>query len=128
MKVASAELFNSKQSTDFSYPLLNIPLPGTIPTKLILPHSPTNFFDETPITDDRKDSARNIFNNLNNFTLEAPFPWAHSEPFFYVQQIVLRSSVLPWKEDLILTDAFRGPLNEIFKLLEIVRNHEDEET
>lgn len=113
----------------FSYPLLNIPLPGTIPTKVILPHSPTNFFEETPMSDDRKEtigSARNIF-NLNNFTLEAPFPWAHSEPYFYVQQIVLRSSVLPWKEDLILTDAFRGPLNEIFKLLEIVRNHEDEE-
>ncbi|KAG4069729.1 hypothetical protein HA402_008567 [Bradysia odoriphaga] len=116
------------------YPLLNIPLPGTIPTKVILPNSPTNLFEETPITDGGGSSstetigtARNIF-NLNNFTLEAPFPWAHSEPFFYVQQIVLRSSVLPWKEDLILTDAFRGPLNEIFKLLEIVRNHEDQES
>ncbi|KAJ6645206.1 Sterol regulatory element-binding protein cleavage-activating protein, partial [Pseudolycoriella hygida] len=108
------------------YPLLNIPLPGTIPTKVILPNSPANFLDETPIVDGRKEpiGTRNLF----NFTLEPPFPWSHSEPYFYVQQIVLRSSVLPWKKDLILTDAFRGPLHEIFKLLEIVRNHEDEES
>lgn len=42
----------------------------------------------------------------------------------YVQQIILRSVVLPWKEGLALTDAFRGPLFEVFKLLEIVNNHE----
>lgn len=57
---------------------------------------------------------------------QTPFPWANSEPFAYIQQIVFRSSVIPWKKNLLLTDAYRGPLYEIFKLLEIVRNHEDE--
>lgn len=65
--------------------------------------------------------------NINSLAFEQPpFPWAESDPFVYVQQIVLRSCVTPWNNDLLLTDAYRGPLIEIFKLLEIVRNHEDE--
>lgn len=64
--------------------------------------------------------------NMNNLTFEQPFPWASDDPFIYIQQIVLRTSVVPWKKDLLLTDAYRAPLHEVFKLLEIVRNHEDE--
>lgn len=37
---------------------------------------------------------------------------------------MLRTSVLPWTEDMQLMDAYRAPLYEVFKLLEIVRNHE----
>lgn len=52
-------------------------------------------------------------------------PWARLEPpFVYVQQIILRSVVLPWNKDLQLTDAYRGPLFEVFKLIEIINNHE----
>lgn len=54
-------------------------------------------------------------------------PWAQNSPILYVQQITLRSSVLPWTEDMQLMDAFRAPLYEVFRLLEIVRNHETTE-
>lgn len=51
--------------------------------------------------------------------------WARSQPpFIYVQQVIMRSIVLPWNQDLMLTDAFRAPLFEAFKLLEIINNHE----
>lgn len=42
----------------------------------------------------------------------------------YVQQILFRATVLPWTPDLILTDAYRGPFAEAFKLIEVVRNHQ----
>ncbi|KAL7307009.1 hypothetical protein TKK_0000758 [Trichogramma kaykai] len=44
---------------------------------------------------------------------------------FYVQQITLRSAVVPWDTKLSLSDAFRGPLYEVFNLLEIIQNYED---
>lgn len=80
----------------------------------------------TTTTTNPKKIGEQILITLNNVTFEPPFPWARSDPYIYVQQIILRSSVIPWKDNLILTDAFRGPLYEVFKLLEIVRNHEDE--
>lgn len=46
----------------------------------------------------------------------------------YVQQVVLRVGVTPWSEDLTLMDAFRGPLYEVFNLLEIIRNYQHPET
>ncbi|XP_076652872.1 SREBP cleavage activating protein [Halictus rubicundus] len=47
---------------------------------------------------------------------------------FYVQQVVLRAGVIPWTEELTLMDAFRGPLYEIFNLLEIIQNYQHPET
>ncbi|XP_012288280.1 sterol regulatory element-binding protein cleavage-activating protein [Orussus abietinus] len=49
-------------------------------------------------------------------------------PVLYVQQVVLRVGVVPWMEDLALSDAFRGPLYEVFNLLEIIRNYQDPKT
>ncbi|CAG9864006.1 unnamed protein product [Phyllotreta striolata] len=49
----------------------------------------------------------------------------NAQPFCYVQQIVLRIAVLPWKTELALGDAFRAPLYEAFKLLDVVRNYQD---
>lgn len=65
-------------------------------------------------------------NNFSSSFLPIPsMPWARLEPpFIYVQQIMLRSVVLPWSKELALTDAFRGPIFEVFKLLEIISNHE----
>lgn len=63
--------------------------------------------------------------SMNNLTLDTPFPWAQSSPFIYVQQIIMKSSVHPWKDELRMMDAFRGPIYQVFKLLEVVRNHED---
>lgn len=48
-------------------------------------------------------------------------------PFCYVQQVVYRGAVLPWENDSTLADAFRAPLYEAFKLLEVVRNFQDEQ-
>lgn len=120
-----------------SYPLLNFsPLPGKIPTKVVLPyqnkgtHSSSNHSKETILDADKEnddESYKRFDTDHNNFSsFPSPsLPWARSEPpFVYVQQILLRSIVLPWNEELLLTDAFRGPLFEVFKLLEIVNNHE----
>lgn len=118
-----------------SYPLLHIPLPGTIPTKIVLPYeSPSSLVGgdgdasmTAQLTEPSTISNNNLFQIGSNLTFEQqPFPWASSDPFVYIQQIVLRTSVIPWKKNLLLTDAYRGPLHEIFKLLEIVRNHEDD--
>lgn len=132
-----------------SYPLLNFsPLPGKIPTKVVLPynvhHVPvtaTNYTEEALGADKKsddevyeRDSARQKSINIDADQVQGNFsflptptlPWARLEPpFVYVQQIILRSVVLPWNgKDLALTDAFRGPLFEVFKLLEIINNHE----
>ncbi|XP_076236809.1 SREBP cleavage activating protein isoform X2 [Calliopsis andreniformis] len=47
---------------------------------------------------------------------------------FYVQQVALRVGVIPWTEELTLMDAFRGPLYEVFNLLEIIQNYQHPET
>lgn len=53
------------------------------------------------------------------------FSWARMQPpFIYVQQVIFRSIVLPWSNDSKITDAFRAPLFQVFKLLEIINNHE----
>lgn len=129
---------------DFSYPLLNFsPLPGKIPTKVVLPYShqvvkssTTHAVEDNPPspTDKRESESSNDRDDNsdsyqhNNFSsLPIPsLPWAKNDvPFVYVQQIILRSVVLPWNhKELALTDAFRGPLFEVFKLLEIISNHE----
>lgn len=106
-----------------SYPLINIPLPGTIPTKIVLPfEGKYSLFGEGEQRSNYS-LVKNIF-NVNNVSYEPHVPWAQNSPYFYVQQITLRSSVLPWTEDMQLMDAFRAPLYEVFRLLEIVRNHE----
>ncbi|XP_006568073.1 sterol regulatory element-binding protein cleavage-activating protein isoform X2 [Apis mellifera] len=47
---------------------------------------------------------------------------------FYVQQVILRVGVVPWTEELTLMDAFRGPLYEVFNLLEIIQNYQHPKT
>lgn len=111
---------------NFSYPLINIPLPGTIPTKIVLPFDGKNsLFGEGERSN--LSLVKNIF-SINNVSYEPHVPWAQNSPILYVQQITLRSSVLPWTEDMQLMDAFRAPLYEVFRLLEIVRNHETTKT
>ncbi|KAH8372904.1 hypothetical protein KR009_007686 [Drosophila setifemur] len=121
------------------YPLINIPLPGTIPTKIVLPYeakslltknysapnaqqdAPPKVYKDPPVAG----PAQPINGTIPERGLPPLLPWAQSSPaFFYVQQITLRASVLPWTEGMQLMDAFRAPLYEVFKLLEIVRNHQ----
>lgn len=47
-------------------------------------------------------------------------------PFSYIQQVTMKVAVMPWDNDMKLSDAFRGPLYEVFKVLEVVRNYQDE--
>lgn len=121
-----------------AYPLMNVPLPGTIPTKVIFPYTEqigqnlhmTNANSSSGMSEMYNPfsfNGNNIF-NIYNISVDPPFPWARIEPLLYVQQIILRTSVVPWtnRNDLQLTDAYRGPLYEVFKLIEIIRNHEDE--
>ncbi|EDV38173.1 uncharacterized protein Dana_GF13825, isoform A [Drosophila ananassae] len=122
------------------YPLINIPLPGTIPTKIVLPYEPetlttynSSASSVTPTTPPAKagdppGAAPPINGTGSDRGLPPLLPWAQTSPaFFYVQQITLRASVLPWTEGMQLMDAFRAPLYEVFKLLEIVRNHQSSE-
>ncbi|KAH8277884.1 hypothetical protein KR018_009642 [Drosophila ironensis] len=119
------------------YPLINIPLPGTIPTKIVLPYGPENLSSYNfsvptmlPSTDPNNsaDAAKQANESVADLSPPPLLPWAQSSPaFFYVQQITLRASVLPWSEEMQLMDAFRAPLFEVFKLLEIVRNHQSSE-
>ncbi|XP_017074885.1 sterol regulatory element-binding protein cleavage-activating protein [Drosophila eugracilis] len=125
------------------YPLINIPLPGTIPTKIVLPydagsgslttynysdptiapHAPTASGEPPP-----SGPAQLLNGSTSDRSPPLLLPWAQSSPaFFYVQQVTLRASVLPWSEGMELMDAFRAPLYEVFKLLEIVRNHQSSE-
>lgn len=124
-----------------SYPLLNFsPLPGKIPTKIVMPYdqatTSSNFTKVTTEADKKSDDEKgdgspntdmdHMHNNFSSSFLPIPsLPWARLEPpFVYVQQIMLRSIVLPWNNELALADAFRGPIFEVFKLLEIINNHE----
>lgn len=46
----------------------------------------------------------------------------------FVQQVSLKVAVIPWSKDLSLSDGFRGPLHEVFNLLELIQNFEDLES
>ncbi|XP_022907413.1 sterol regulatory element-binding protein cleavage-activating protein [Onthophagus taurus] len=81
-----------------SYPLINFPLPGSLPVGL---------WQTSP-----------------NYTSGQP----PEPPWCYVQQVILRIAVVPWADELVLTDAFRAPLYESFKLLETVRNYQNDES
>lgn len=126
---------------------MNIPLPGTIPTKIVLPYegrySPlfgekynqsggggnagaTTLPPSTPLFDGGGSTSSSSSSSSSNND-RGSLPWAQSSPALYVQQITLRVSVLPWTDEMQLMDAFRAPLYEVFKLLEIVRNHQSSE-
>uniref|UniRef100_A0A8D8Y4M7 Sterol regulatory element-binding protein cleavage-activating protein n=1 Tax=Cacopsylla melanoneura TaxID=428564 RepID=A0A8D8Y4M7_9HEMI len=63
---------------------------------------------------------------LNSTNYEEPPRWFSSDTTFcYIQQIILRGTVSPWTNDLILTDAIRAPLAESFKLVELISNFQD---
>ena len=44
--------------------------------------------------------------------------------YAYVQQIFVRSAVLPWSSDCQLVDALRGPIQLIFELVESISNYQ----
>lgn len=36
----------------------------------------------------------------------------------------MKAAVSPWTDDMMLTDAFRAPLAEVFRLLEVIQNYQ----
>lgn len=86
------------------YPLLNLPMPGNVPQQL--------------------------FGNLSiqgkNGTDNALPQWLVGPPMVYIQQVIVKTAVCPWTKDMLLTDAFRAPLSEVFKLLEVIHNYQHE--
>jgi len=44
----------------------------------------------------------------------------------YIQQVIVKSAVVPWNSDMILTDAFRGPLAKVFIISDLVKNFQIE--
>lgn len=44
--------------------------------------------------------------------------------YAYVQQIYVRSAVIPWTEDMQLVDALRGPFDVLFELIESISNYQ----
>ncbi|XP_067127513.1 LOW QUALITY PROTEIN: sterol regulatory element-binding protein cleavage-activating protein [Centruroides vittatus] len=90
------------------YPVIYLPLLGSSSQEFSTPVQ--NF------------ASMNI-NGDDNFPDQGP-RWFQGPPVGFVQQIVIKSIVTPWKPGLILTDAFRGPLAEGFHVLEMIRNHQ----
>ena len=47
-----------------------------------------------------------------------------SKSYAYIQQIVVKAAVVPWQPNLILMDAIRAPLGQVFALQEYISNHQ----
>lgn len=52
------------------------------------------------------------------------FQFQTDPPFIFIQQILVRSAVVPWQKNLILMDAIRGPLGRVFPLKEFISNRQ----
>ncbi|XP_053624059.1 sterol regulatory element-binding protein cleavage-activating protein [Plodia interpunctella] len=109
------------------YPLLNVPLPGNIPTVVNVPWH----INEAHIPIQGDCSPNNCLQDVSlpldillNETHRLPHIWAKDKPLLYAQQIIIKIGVSPWNSNLKMWDAFRAPLQEVFRLLETIRNHE----
>ncbi|XP_039763259.1 sterol regulatory element-binding protein cleavage-activating protein [Pararge aegeria] len=110
------------------YPLLNVPLPGNIPTVVNMhlnnpQMNPDCNGNNCPMT-----GLPFQLDLLHNETHKLPYVWVKDKPLLYIHQIIIRIGVSPWNNNLKMWDAFRAPLQEVFRLLETIRNHEDADT
>ncbi|CAG0897071.1 unnamed protein product [Darwinula stevensoni] len=93
------------------YPLMKLPLPGRFPKTV------------TMSVEDFEDFYKALVENKTSTDVETwDVPWLKSPPLAYIQQVVIKASVSPWTDEMILTDAFRGPLAAAFQLTELVSN------
>ncbi|GLH11360.1 F-box/WD repeat-containing protein 7 [Gryllus bimaculatus] len=86
------------------YPLLNLPMPGNVPQQLL----------------------GNLTVQGSNVSDKTSPQWFVGPPMVYIQQVIVKTAVCPWTKDMMLTDAFRAPLSEVFKLLEVIQNYQHE--
>ncbi|XP_053205052.1 sterol regulatory element-binding protein cleavage-activating protein-like [Panonychus citri] len=55
--------------------------------------------------------------------IKDPPRWFQSgAPYAIIQQIIIKSAVIPWKNNHILMDAIRAPLAQVFPILEFLSN------
>lgn len=105
---------------------MNIPLPGNFPIRVTNPISAESLYmKNVEDAEHEKNHLNNDWGLVNITESVPPYSWTGSGPHAYIQQIVMKIGVLPWNDDLYLTDAYRAPLYEIFNLLEMVTNHQD---
>jgi hypothetical protein len=104
-----------------SFPLFYLPIPWHLPKDTTL--SLRNFRSGLNVT--AGDASAKGFFGVN---ASAP-DWFRDgmEPLAYVQQVVIRSAVSTWNDDLILTDAFRGPLWLAFDVVRTIGDHKVED-
>ncbi|XP_049801846.1 sterol regulatory element-binding protein cleavage-activating protein [Schistocerca nitens] len=94
------------------YPLLSLPLPGNVPQALVGNKTFISSNVQAPLSSSQQNS-------------ELP-RWFSGTPLLYVHQVIVRSAVCPWADDLVLADGFRAPLGEAFRLLDAVRDYHHE--
>lgn len=82
------------------HPLLSLPFPGNEPEEVTFPLPNKGMLSDLEL----------------GKSFQYPTRWGTQQPSFFVQQIVIRSSVIPWTSALGLMDAFRGPLSEVFRI------------
>lgn len=77
--------------------------------------------------------------SLKNYSVPPPAPeggirldpsptptplWYQGPPRAYIQQIVVKSGVMPWQKGLTISDGYRGPLSTVFHLSQTVSNYQ----
>ncbi|KAK9501038.1 hypothetical protein O3M35_002162 [Rhynocoris fuscipes] len=91
-------------------PLINLPLSSNVPQTYVEPNfsvfNSSKTSGDTSYTDDVVEKPR----------------WFSEQPI-YIQQVIMKSAVSPWTNEMQLTDAIRGPLAEVFRLLEAIQNY-----
>ncbi|XP_054714405.1 sterol regulatory element-binding protein cleavage-activating protein-like [Uloborus diversus] len=92
------------------YPLIHLPLLGSSSQQF---STPVQGFVAPDI----------VLDGAENYKFSGP-RWFQGPPVGYVQQVIVKSAVSPWKSDLILTDAFRSPLSYAFHINELLKNHQ----
>ncbi|XP_048754317.2 sterol regulatory element-binding protein cleavage-activating protein-like [Ostrea edulis] len=94
------------------YPLVNMPLPGNVP----LQHREPLVSYRVPSEDSPKTPTPQTGRHPTD--LLKP-PWYLGVPVGYIQQIIVKATVSPWKQEyMIPEDAFRSPLLRVFEILE----------
>ncbi|ODM95859.1 Sterol regulatory element-binding protein cleavage-activating protein [Orchesella cincta] len=84
-------------------PLLSLPLPGNHPQEFII------------IKENYSVPPTQGFNDGSDWPR-----WYKGPPIAYIQQVIVKSAVVPWTENLVLTDAYRGPLAEVFSIVQSI--------
>lgn len=93
------------------FPLIYVPLPGTVPK-----------YYTTPVSPDTQPHHTTQGSNGEEEGKMQPH-WFKGKPLGYIQQIVVKVAVSPWKPDVMTpSDAYRSPLSKVFQLIDKI-NH-----